>query len=77
MEKNKIKCAIADAIVMQLWLKDLITTEEKDRILLKNKSSFRTLLSKCLFERFVILSNNNGVGTLEGVFDENLNFLGV
>jgi len=40
MEKNKIKCAIADAIVMQLWLKDLITTEEKDRILLKNKSSF-------------------------------------
>lgn len=44
---------------------------------LKNKSSFRNILNKSLFERFVLLSNKNGVGTLEGVFDENLVFLGV
>lgn len=44
---------------------------------LRNKSSFKKLLDKQLFERFVILSNENGIGTLEGVFDENLNFLGM
>ena len=44
---------------------------------LKNKPQFQDVLNKRLFERFVILSNNSGVGTLEGVFDENLNFMGV
>jgi len=44
---------------------------------IKNKSGFRELLKKSLFERYVLLSNANGIGTLEGVFDENLNFLGV
>lgn len=44
---------------------------------LRNKPRFREVLNKHLFERFVVLSCNNGVGTLEGVFDENLSFLGV
>jgi len=44
---------------------------------LKNKSNFRSLLNKGLFERYVVLSNANGVGTLEGVFNENLSFIGV
>lgn len=44
---------------------------------LKNKSAFNTLLHKRLFERFVVLSNVNGIGTIDGIFDENLNFLGV
>ena len=44
---------------------------------LRNKSSFKQLLDKQLFERYVFLSNENGIGTLEGVFDENLNLLGV
>jgi len=44
---------------------------------LKNKPGFRSILSKKLFERFVLLSNVNGVGTLEGVFNENLIYLGV
>ncbi|WP_275556921.1 hypothetical protein [Pumilibacter intestinalis] len=37
---NKLKCEIANAIVMQLWVKNLISTEEKDKIIEKNKSSF-------------------------------------
>lgn len=44
---------------------------------LKNKSKFKEILQKSLFERIVVLSANQGVGTLEGVFDSNLNFLGV
>ena len=44
---------------------------------LKNKPAFRSIINKCLFERYVVLSNANGVGTLEGVFNENFVFLGV
>ena len=44
---------------------------------LKNKSSFQKLLQKGLFERFVVLSNTSGLGTIDGIFDEKLNFLGV
>ena len=44
---------------------------------LKNKPSFQNILHKKLFERYVVLSSANGVGTCEGVFDENLMFMGV
>ena len=44
---------------------------------LRKKTSFHTILNNNLFERFVVLSNDYGVGTIDGVFDENLNFLGV
>lgn len=44
---------------------------------LKNKRAFKNMLDKKLFDRFVFLSNCNGIGTLEGVFDENLNLIGV
>ncbi len=44
---------------------------------LKNKRSFKSMLDKKLFDRFIFLSNSNGIGTLEGVFDENLTLMGV
>ena len=44
---------------------------------LKCKPAFKDILNKKLFTRFVLLSNNAGVGTLEGVFDEDLRFIGV
>ncbi len=44
---------------------------------LRNKNSFKTLLNKGLFERFVVLGTSNGVGTLEGIFNENLVCIGV
>lgn len=40
MENNEMRCAMADAIVMTLWMKDLLTTEERDEIMSKNKASF-------------------------------------
>lgn len=35
-----IKCEVANPIVMQLWVKNLISTEERDKIIEKNKQSF-------------------------------------
>ena len=40
MESKEIRCAVADAIVMLLWMKDLLTTEQRDEIINKNKLSF-------------------------------------
>lgn len=40
MESKEIQCAVADAIVMLLWMKDLLTTEQRDEIINKNKLSF-------------------------------------
>lgn len=42
---------------------------------LKNKSYFKYLLKQKVFDRFVVLSNRLGVGTLEGVFDNKFNNL--
>ena len=38
---------------------------------LKNKKLFQEVLGKSLFKRYIFLSHENGVGTLEGVFNEN------
>lgn len=56
----------------------VITTIHASSVMdLKNKPKFETILEKCLFERFVVLSASNGIGTLEGVFNENLRLIGV
>ena len=44
---------------------------------LKSKSRFKEILSKNLFDRYVVLSKENGVGTIAGVYNQNLNFIGV
>ena len=44
---------------------------------LKAKPQFKRLLNLGLFNRFVVLSASNGVGTIEGIYNENLIFLGV
>lgn len=38
---------------------------------LKSKPFFEELIKNKYFERYIILSKRNGVGTIEGVFDEN------
>lgn len=38
---------------------------------LKNKPSLEKIFKNKLFDRFIVLSKRNGVGTIEGVFDEN------
>lgn len=37
-----------------------------------NKPNFKSILSKKMFDRYIVLSNSCGPGTLEGVFDSNL-----
>lgn len=44
---------------------------------LKHKSGFKSVLNKNLFERFVVLSNSNRVGTIEGIYNENLRLIGM
>lgn len=39
---------------------------------LKYKEYFKEILDKKYFERIIVLSKRNGVGTIESVFDENL-----
>lgn len=38
---------------------------------LKNKKAFSDVLNKQLFDRYVVLGFSNGVGTIEGVFNQN------
>ena len=38
---------------------------------LKTKKYFEKLISEKYFERFIVLSKRDGIGTIEGVFDEN------
>lgn len=42
---------------------------------LKNKKFLSSLVSGKFFDRIISLSNRNGVGTVDGVFDENLRVL--
>ena len=36
------------------------------------KTLFQQVLKEKIFKRFVMLSNRNGPGTFEGIYDENL-----
>ena len=38
---------------------------------LKEKYLFNEILNKKIFKRFVVLSQKNGAGTIEGIFDDN------
>lgn len=44
---------------------------------LKQKSNFSDFIKKGLFERYIVLSKQNGIGTIEGIYNENLNLIGV
>lgn len=51
-------------------VKVIATVHSKNLDELKTKPYFEKLLSEKYFERFIILSKRNGVGTIEGVFDD-------
>lgn len=46
-----------------------------DHIELSKKSQFSELFKKKLFKRYVVISERNGPGTYEGIFDENFSCL--
>ena len=48
----------------------IATVHSKNLDELKTKQYFEKLVSEKYFERFVVLSKRNGVGTIEGVFDD-------
>lgn len=48
----------------------IATVHAKNLDELKTKQYFKTLVAEKYFERFIVLSKRNGVGTIEGVFDE-------
>ena len=39
----------------------------------KEKENFQNLIKERCFERYIVLSNKNGPGTYQGIFDENFN----
>ena len=43
---------------------------------LRLKLEFNEVLEKGFFERFLVLGKSNGIGTIEGIFDSNLNCIG-
>lgn len=53
-------------------VKVIATAHAKNIIDLKEKKYFSGLISDKYFERIIVLSKRNGVGTIDGVFDENL-----
>ena len=53
-------------------VKVIATIHANNLLDLKNKKAFNDILNKQLFERFVVLSAENGYGTIEGVYNENM-----
>lgn len=56
-------------------VKVIATAHAKNIQDLKNKKYFEGLINDKYFERIIVLSKRNGVGTIEGVFDENLKII--
>lgn len=63
---DAIKQAITSGV------KIIATIHANDIYDLKCKPNFENMLKNKTFERFVVLSNKQGPGTLEGIFNENL-----
>ena len=56
-------------------VKVVATIHAKDIRQLKNKTGFDEILSNKVFERFVVLTNDDGPGTITYIYDEKLNCL--
>jgi len=56
-------------------VKVVATTHSENITLLKEKKYFDDLINKKIFDRYVVLSTRNGVGTIEGVYDKNFKCL--
>ncbi len=58
---------------MNCGVKVVATIHAKDINQLKRKAGFDTILDNKIFERFVVLTNDEGPGTLAYIYDEKLN----
>ena len=62
---------------MTSGVKIIASIHAKDINDLRNKARFKELLQKKMFGRYIVLSKDNGIGTVDGIFNENLNLIGV
>lgn len=44
---------------------------------LKSKNKMKSIIDKGLFDRYVVLSSSNGVGNIDGIYNQNFKLLGV
>ena len=51
------------------------TVHSKNISALKLKPNFEAIIDNKIFKRYIVLSNRNGLGTIDGIYDENLNLL--
>lgn len=58
--------------VIRSGVKVIATAHANNIINLKEKRYFKEIIEEKCFDRFVTLSNRNGIGTIEAVFDESL-----
>lgn len=63
---NAIRQAISSGVSV------IATIHANDIYELKSKPKFDSILRDKLFDRFIVLSESNGPGTYEGIFNENL-----
>lgn len=66
-------CSVMQAI--NSGVKVIATTHASSITDIKTNSLFNKLVAGKYFERYVLLSNKNGVGTIDSVFDENFKLL--
>lgn len=65
--------AVAEA--MSSGVKVIASAHAFDHVDLSKKPQFAEVFKKKLFQRFVVISERNGPGTYEGIFDENFSCL--
>lgn len=65
--------AVSEA--MSSGVKVIASAHAYDHLDLAKKSQFQEVFKKKLFQRFVVISERNGPGTYEGIFDENFSCL--
>lgn len=61
---------------MTCGVKVIATIHARSVFDLKKKDAFLDIINNQLFDRYIVLSNADGVGTIEGVYDEKLCLIG-
>ena len=65
--------AVSEA--MSSGVKVIASAHSFDHVELSKKSQFAEVFKKKLFQRYIVISERNGPGTYEGIFDENFSCL--
>ncbi len=64
---------LACKTAMRSGVKVIASVHANNHLDLFEKYDFKELMTKKIFERYIVLSSNKGVGTIEQILDENLN----